>query len=201
MIFDDHDVTDDWNLGRAWRDRVFTAPLGRRIIMSALVAYVVFQDWGNDPKRYHEAQGVYRDLLDQAFEYQPRKDVNPPDRSGRGAREVRGVLRVQPAGSRDAAAEGEVALLGRRTAPPRRRARHAHAPLVPLAPSPAGAALAEGAQGAATGPERAAVAGGSRRPHRDLADADGAALARRPCDRPDEGADQRVQATTSSGAS
>ena len=78
MIFDDHDVTDDWNLGRAWRDRVFTAPLGRRIIMSALVAYAVFQDWGNDPKRYHEAQGVYRDLLDQAFEYQPRKDVNPP---------------------------------------------------------------------------------------------------------------------------
>ena len=32
MVFDDHDVTDDWNLGRAWRDRVFTSPLGRRII-------------------------------------------------------------------------------------------------------------------------------------------------------------------------
>ena len=24
MVVDDHDVTDDWNLGRAWRDRVFT---------------------------------------------------------------------------------------------------------------------------------------------------------------------------------
>ena len=72
MVFDDHDVTDDWNLGRAWRDRVFTSPLGRRIVMNALVAYVVFQDWGNDPVRYHDAQGPYRDLLDQAFEYQPR---------------------------------------------------------------------------------------------------------------------------------
>ncbi len=72
MVFDDHDVTDDWNLGRAWRDRVFTSPLGRRIVMNALVAYVVFQDWGNDPVRYHEPRGPIRDLLDQAFEYQPR---------------------------------------------------------------------------------------------------------------------------------
>ncbi len=29
MIFDDHDVTDDWNLNPSWRDRVFTSPLGK----------------------------------------------------------------------------------------------------------------------------------------------------------------------------
>ena len=77
MVVDDHDVTDDWNLGRAWRDRVFTAPLGRRVITNALVAYVAFQDWGNDPVRYR--QGPYRMTLDLAFEYQPLSRANPGD--------------------------------------------------------------------------------------------------------------------------
>ena len=52
MVFDDHDVTDDWNIARAWRDQVQTTVLGRRIIMNALTAYALFQDWGNDPLRY-----------------------------------------------------------------------------------------------------------------------------------------------------
>ena len=76
MVFDDHDVTDDWNLGRAWRDRVFTAPLGRRVISNALVAYVGFQDWGNDPLRYRTEP--YRELLDIAATYQPLKESTPP---------------------------------------------------------------------------------------------------------------------------
>ncbi len=54
MIFDDHDVTDDWNIGRAWRDQVQTTLLGRRIITNALLAYGLFQDWGNDPLRYRK---------------------------------------------------------------------------------------------------------------------------------------------------
>jgi hypothetical protein len=61
MIFDDHDITDDWNLSRAWRDRVFTAPLGRRVLTNAILAYALFQDWGNDPKRYE--RGDFRELL------------------------------------------------------------------------------------------------------------------------------------------
>lgn len=63
MIFDDHDITDDWNIGRAWRDQVQTAPLGRRILTSGLLAYALFQDWGNEPRRYRD--GVYRDILVQ----------------------------------------------------------------------------------------------------------------------------------------
>ena len=76
MILDDHDVTDDWNLSRAWRDRVFTAPLGRRIITNALLAYALFQDWGNDPKRY--LQGVYRKLLEQAAGFFPANAQSGP---------------------------------------------------------------------------------------------------------------------------
>ncbi len=30
MIFDDHDVTDDWNLHGRWRNRVYRRPFGRR---------------------------------------------------------------------------------------------------------------------------------------------------------------------------
>jgi hypothetical protein len=61
MVFDDHDVTDDWNLGRAWRDQVHTSPLGRRVLSNALTAYTLFQDWGNDPLRYRDAG--FRELL------------------------------------------------------------------------------------------------------------------------------------------
>ncbi len=48
MIFDDHDVTDDWNITGNWYDTVRTSPLGRRIVSNALAAYWAFQDWGNN---------------------------------------------------------------------------------------------------------------------------------------------------------
>lgn len=47
MIFDDHEVTDDWNLRGAWQAAVRAKPLGRRIVRNALAAYAVFQHWGN----------------------------------------------------------------------------------------------------------------------------------------------------------
>ena len=53
MIFDDHDVTDDWNLNPSWRDRVFTAPLGKAIVRNAMMAYALFQDWGNRADKYN----------------------------------------------------------------------------------------------------------------------------------------------------
>ena len=49
MIFDDHDVTDDWNLTREWHERVRASPTGRRVIANALAAFWAFQGWGNDP--------------------------------------------------------------------------------------------------------------------------------------------------------
>ena len=52
MIFDDHDVTDDWNITGHWYDQVRSSPLGRRIISNALAAYWAFQAWGNDPDNF-----------------------------------------------------------------------------------------------------------------------------------------------------
>jgi hypothetical protein len=68
MVFDDHDVTDDWYINREWCDRVLTTRdgLGPRIIRNALVAYAVMQAWGNTPEQFAAGttQGG-RILLDQ----------------------------------------------------------------------------------------------------------------------------------------
>ncbi|HEY8611367.1 MAG TPA: hypothetical protein VIL69_08785, partial [Roseomonas sp.] len=39
MIFDDHDVTDDWNINASWERRVLTKPLGVAVMRNALIAY------------------------------------------------------------------------------------------------------------------------------------------------------------------
>ncbi len=52
MIFDDHDVTDDWNLHREWVLAVRGSRMGRHLVRNALLAYAVFQDWGNRPEAY-----------------------------------------------------------------------------------------------------------------------------------------------------
>ena len=51
-IFDDHDVSDDWNLNQAWCLRVLGRPLGQRTVQNALLAYAVFQAWGNTPNQF-----------------------------------------------------------------------------------------------------------------------------------------------------
>lgn len=52
MIFDDHEITDDWNLSKRWQNQVLSKPLGRDILRNGLMAYTVFQDWGNVPEEY-----------------------------------------------------------------------------------------------------------------------------------------------------
>ncbi|MFN0123866.1 MAG: hypothetical protein ACKV2V_25465 [Blastocatellia bacterium] len=64
MMFDDHEITDDWNLNPMWRDRVMTAPLGRAILRNGTLAYALFQAWGNEPEKY--TQGKHKRLLEIA---------------------------------------------------------------------------------------------------------------------------------------
>lgn len=54
MIFDDHDVTDDWNLSLAWEQAAYGHPLAKRVIGNALIAYAVNQAWGNQPGLFRE---------------------------------------------------------------------------------------------------------------------------------------------------
>jgi hypothetical protein len=55
MICDDHEVSDDWFMNRLWCQRVLDLPgdtLGRRIVRNALIAFAVFQAWGNTPEQF-----------------------------------------------------------------------------------------------------------------------------------------------------
>ena len=52
MIFDDHDVTDDWNLSAKWENTAYGHPFSRRIVGNALLAYMLCQGWGNCPDAF-----------------------------------------------------------------------------------------------------------------------------------------------------
>ncbi len=73
MMFDDHEVTDDWLLCRRWctdsviaKDADTGSRLGRRVAANGMAACAVFQAWGNTPDRF-ASQGAGgqkgRDLL------------------------------------------------------------------------------------------------------------------------------------------
>lgn len=69
MIFDDHEVTDDWNLTREWVQKARANPFGRRILANALAAYWVFQGFGNNPDAF--TASFIQSLLD-SFENEER---------------------------------------------------------------------------------------------------------------------------------
>lgn len=52
MIFDDHDITDDWNLTARWEKRAYDHPFTRQIISNALTAYFLCQGLGNAPDKF-----------------------------------------------------------------------------------------------------------------------------------------------------
>ncbi len=64
MIFDDHDVTDDWNLTRGWQESAYGHPFSRRIIGNALIGYWLCQGWGNAPQRFDAA---FIEAVERAF--------------------------------------------------------------------------------------------------------------------------------------
>ncbi len=63
MIFDDHDVTDDWNLTRGWEDAAYGHDFSKRIIGNALLSYWLCQGWGNQVDAfdsiYQQAQACF----------------------------------------------------------------------------------------------------------------------------------------------
>jgi hypothetical protein len=84
MIFDDHDVRDDWNISAAWRASVEAEPWWAARIVGALASYWVYQHLGNlDPESLVEnemlatvraANGDAGDVLDAFAE---RADKQP----------------------------------------------------------------------------------------------------------------------------
>ncbi|KZN32381.1 hypothetical protein [Pseudoalteromonas luteoviolacea] len=48
MMFDDHDVTDDWNLTPKWEQNIANSLESKRIVNNGLISYWLFQGLGND---------------------------------------------------------------------------------------------------------------------------------------------------------
>lgn len=68
MIFDDHDVTDDWNLSVRWKADVHSTELGRRVVANALMAYWLCQGFGNDPDSFSQVEKLKR-LIEQRTDH------------------------------------------------------------------------------------------------------------------------------------
>ena len=65
MIFDDHDITDDWNLSAQWEETAYGHPFSKRIIGNALLAYLLCQGWGNRPDVFGELVSQTQALASQ----------------------------------------------------------------------------------------------------------------------------------------
>ena len=82
MIFDDHDVRDDWNTSGTWRRRIRELPWWRDRIRAGLAAYWVYQHLGNLSPAELEADSYWQrvtaadgDAWDVLAEMADRADV------------------------------------------------------------------------------------------------------------------------------
>ncbi|MFI0819627.1 alkaline phosphatase D family protein [Streptomyces sp. NPDC021098] len=64
MIFDDHDLIDDWNTSEAWLNRMRATPWWRERILSGLMSYWVYQHLGNLSPAELAADGLFAAVRD-----------------------------------------------------------------------------------------------------------------------------------------
>ncbi|WP_298921607.1 hypothetical protein [uncultured Roseobacter sp.] len=69
MIFDDHEVTDDWFLNPEWQLNATKFSSGQRILTNGMAAYWAFQGWGNDPEAFDD---TYRSTISRFAETRGR---------------------------------------------------------------------------------------------------------------------------------
>ncbi|GGO66369.1 alkaline phosphatase D family protein [Nonomuraea cavernae] len=64
MIFDDHDLRDDWNTSQTWREQMAEVSWWRRRVISGLGAYWVYQHLGNLSPAERADDPLLRALMD-----------------------------------------------------------------------------------------------------------------------------------------
>ena len=64
MSFDDHEITDDWNLDHKWVNDVYSKLGGRRAVTNGLLAYALCQHWGNAPAAFTTPGSSEQGVLD-----------------------------------------------------------------------------------------------------------------------------------------
>ena len=94
MIFDDHEVTDDWNMTLEYCRRLYSnlnSELGLRMVQNALVAYALCQHWGNVPEAFESGPGL--DLF-KSLGMIPAPKVRPLQYNDRSEK-IRSLLGMQ----------------------------------------------------------------------------------------------------------
>ncbi|MCX2964232.1 alkaline phosphatase D family protein [Gordonia aquimaris] len=89
MIFDDHDIRDDWNTSAAWREQINREPWWRERIRAGLASYWVYQHIGNlspaslaaDPE-YQSVLAAEGDCWTQLVDLADRADTEVDGRKG-----------------------------------------------------------------------------------------------------------------------
>ena len=120
MIFDDHEITDDWNMTRDFCDNVYGGDRGFRIIQNGLAAYALCQHWGNAPEQFEintppglsnpagvellhlfDTAAKYADIADRPF-FKTALGLHTPDKLA--AQRPYGVF--HPVGAREQTPDG-----------------------------------------------------------------------------------------------
>jgi hypothetical protein len=74
MMFDDHEVSDDWNLTKGNRDAFLNESFGRHVQVNALGAFWLCEGWGNTPDAFSRQgfikpfENYYTTFNEQKFE-------------------------------------------------------------------------------------------------------------------------------------
>ena len=65
MVFDDHDMHDDWNISRSWLEEMSQQPWWEERAVSGLMSYWIYQFIGNLSPRELEENSLYRQVREQ----------------------------------------------------------------------------------------------------------------------------------------
>ncbi|WP_165977295.1 alkaline phosphatase D family protein [Nonomuraea diastatica] len=95
MIFDDHDVRDDWNTSKTWREQMARTPWWRRRVIAGLGAYYVYQHLGNLSPAERAEEPLLQKLLggdgdtgDALDEFADKADAEPSSNRWSYARDL-----------------------------------------------------------------------------------------------------------------
>ncbi len=100
MIFDDHDMIDDWNISDTWLRDISTEPWWRDHAIGGITSYWIYQHLGNQSPAEIESDGLLAELLavDDGSEILERwaehADATTPDQGGYRFSYVRRVADV-----------------------------------------------------------------------------------------------------------